>query len=67
MRDVTTTENAQNRVADGTGVYFAKRDDTWVAEVWSFKKKLYIGQSKDKTKAEQLYRKYVAKHFPHKL
>jgi len=65
--DKTSTENQQNRVADGTGVYYAKRDDTWVAEVWSFKKKIYIGQSKDKATAEQLYRTYVAKHLPQKV
>ena len=67
LRDVTCTVNLQNKPVAESGCYWSKRDQVWVASTQLFGKKKHIGQSKDKSTAEAMYRDYIATHYPERL
>jgi hypothetical protein len=58
LRDVSPSANSHNHQYVYTGVYYAARDDRWVAEIRVDKKRITLGSSKIKEVAESYYREY---------
>lgn len=61
LRDVSYSENCHNKNVE-SGVYWAHRDQVWVACIQVNGDKTHIGQSKDREEAEAMYRE-VKKHY----
>lgn len=58
LRDVSYSANSHNHQYVYTGVYYASRDDRWVAEIRVNKKRIILGSSKNKETAEEFYRTF---------
>lgn len=63
LRSVSYSVNCHNRSV-ASGVYWANRDNVWVATITLDGKKKHIGQHKDRTVAEAMYVAEKNKHRP---
>lgn len=63
LRDVSYSENTHNKPVT-SGVYWANRDKVWVATIQVKGNKYYVGQSKDRSEAEAMYREAKKQYVP---